>query len=467
MEYVLVVPPKLAKSSYEILIKHKCVARPWHLEGRYGSRTHRISETEVGIPVISEEVLIQESQQSNSLRQLLENDQVRIVYKAYHVSTSRCLAPPPPVDARIHPELAPAEATFYPNVEIIQLGSFTYAELFAGIGGFGVALESLGGKCVFCSELDDKARLVYQQNFPSTPKDRIFGDIYQVSNDQLPKQLDLLVGGFPCQPFSAMGNQPGLSCPKGHLFLEIVRVLCLSRPKAFLLENVQGLLKMSDTLAVIVQSLEDCGYKVSMEVCDSRGLTAQSRKRLFIVGMRSPEFALFEFPHVPDLQLRAKDFLEYDLEDENLNVSDLQLQRLVEEKYWKCSHLAWPQVVCRTLVSHYGNSISKGESQLVPCRNRNPRRFSPRECARLMGFPNSFCLPPIIQSQSPKQLLMSHYKQQYRMLGNAVCPPLICAIAGAILEQTNIPNNGIMTWAEFGRLKAVEISTKSLKLDRK
>ena len=148
------------------------------------------------------------------------------------------------VDGRIHPEKETKQSTENVNTSIgvdelsatKKKSLFTYAELFAGIGGFGVALEALGGECVFMSELEDHIRALYCHNFETK---NVHGDIYEVTDSEFPKSLDLLVGGFPCQPFSALGSQSGFSCEKGRgqLYLEIVRMLGVSRPKAFLLEN--------------------------------------------------------------------------------------------------------------------------------------------------------------------------------------------------------------------------------------
>ena len=398
--------------------------------------------------------------------------------------------------------------------------------MFAGIGGFGIALEALGGRCVFCSELDELCRMVYATNLlhhhhsssnsnnnntqDRTSQSIMHGDIYKVPDEAFPKPgtLDLLVGGFPCQPFSSLGQQPGLDCPDGHLFLQIVRVLRISQPSTFLLENVPGLLQMTDTVKVIVQALEDCGYYVTMEICDARCLTATTRKRLYIVGLRrqpsssplppppqqqdqQPNISAtkssihtnprvssgdpFQFPYIPDLGLRARDVIDYellDVDDEDLlRISDEQLHRLNTEKYWKPAHLAWPNTIIDTLVSHYGKSIARGHSQLVPGSARslsnnkctgsattssNPRRFTPRECARLMGFPNSYILPP---STNVHQCPMAYNKEWYQMFGNAVCPPIIAAIAGAVLDRCPDHVRAAQTdWIEFGRTIAVQLA---------
>ena len=297
------------------------------------------------------------------------------------------------------------------------------------------------------SELEDHLRRLYHHNFVTLPNlfrkqtdgDEkkssdidipIHGDIYQVPDTSFPictsidsdsPSLDLLVGGFPCQPFTALGQQPGLNCPKaGNLFLEIVRVLRVSKPKAFLLENVPGLVGMDETFKIIVSALEDEGYYVTSEVCSARGLTATGRKRLFLVGLRRVESEdnvegkqqKFEFPFVPDLGLTFRDVLDYDnLPPEELDIlrlSDSTLDQLLNNKRWRPSRLAWPNIKGDTLTSHYGNAVGRGESQLVPCKAPHPpRRLSIREMARMMGFPNSYeFLPP-----GPRQSPMAYRKE--------------------------------------------------------
>lgn len=564
MEWVMVVPPQFTKSAYATLVATQCVPRPWHLEGRYGSRTHPyVANTDVCtgttitsdatvdttvtldltkpiqnekcrnkmcIPVISASVVETAAAVfryyddkdddnniiSNSNDKILRRDLwvllhetpgVELVYTDF-VESKRAHEPPD-VDARIHPERAPLSVDSFDETVIFQtselptspsvgiktprndVASFTYAELFAGIGGFGVALEALGGKCVFVSEIEESCRDVYLANFSLSPQ-IVHGDIYQVDERDLPVSLDLLVGGFPCQPFSAMGEQPGLSCPKGHLFLEIVRVLSVSRPLAFILENVPGLLQLPETLQIIVQALEDVGYDLTMEVCDARGLTATSRKRLFIVGFRrkqksatnvgddvsvdqlvKSETTGFYFPYMPDLGFRARDVLSYDplsVEEEDLlRVTNAQLDRLNREKYWRPAHLAWPNVVIDTLVSHYGTSVARGHTQLVPasCNTKaisastlhsgNPRRFTPRECARIMGFPATFAIP---DKQNEGQDDMARTKELYSMFGNAVCPPVIAAIAGAVLDRCPeiISYRDHKDWVAWGRKTAVRLA---------
>ena len=243
-----------------------------------------------------------------------------------------------------------------------------------------------------------------------------------------------------------MSTQPGFNCEKGRglLFQQIVRVLDISKPRAFLLENVPGLRDMEETFQHILGSFQAAGYQVFTEVCSSRGLTATSRKRLFFFGFRNDiGVDSFELSFVPDLQIKAENVLDYDAmphEDlEVLRLSDDTMNRLINCGRWRPHSLAWPNTCCDTITSHYGNAVGRGESQLVPCyAPNNPRRFSPRECARLMGFPNSYKL---IQ-QKENQSRIAYCKQFYRMFGNAVCPPLIASLAGCVLDQLGLSQDG-------------------------
>lgn len=543
-ENILVVPQRLTKHAQKILFPLRASPLSYHLEGRFGSRTHRIDENHMGIPLLdSIGMILDLASRHSELDDLIHHtDDVRICHNLYMPPPRHRAREPPEIDGRIHPErqqsiaINDSSITESPTSSFLsspptsttppssQSPLFTYAELFAGMGGFGVALDALGGRCVFCSELEEHLRAVYRHNFVTLPNHRqqqqeeeeeqrgrngnteqdpppifdipIFGDIYQVDNSDFPQSLDLLVGGFPCQPFSALGEQPGLDCPRnrGNLFQQIVRCLNASRPKAFLLENVPGLLTMTETYKIIVQALADAGYDVMTEVCSSRGLTATGRKRLFFVGLRKTDdrptstkrdeyidgnvshkvdgscstpsdltpTKAFDFPFVPDLRIRSRDVLDYDdlpaEELEILRLSDDTFEQLLNGGHWRAHNLAWPNKSCETLISHYGNAVGRGESQLVPCSApHNPRRFSVRECARLMGFPNSYEFLEPRQHQSP----MGYRKEHYRMIGNAVCPPLVAALAGAVLNHIQFdddPSLNEWDWIQRGRDVAIQLA---------
>ncbi len=490
-EWVLHIPPRLTKSAYQILLSCNAAPRQWHLEGRFGSRTHVVEKGKInGIPILYNEEqmkkMIESSNNHNTeLEELINTDGVSIVEKEF-VQNHRTRQLVPTVDARIHPELEP-EGYEIPSIKPICTDakyshgahSFTYAEMFGGIGGFGVGLEALGGKCVFYSEIDEQCRETYKLNFPETETSCIHGDIYDVQDSELPRNLDLLVAGFPCQPFSNLGDQPGFQCEKGRgqLFLQIVRVLEISRPKAFLLENVPGLLSMKDTLDVILKAFRGAGYKVYAEVCSAAGLTATVRKRLFFVGIRndlakSESEGTYQFPYIPDLKLSAQNILDYD----TLDKSEANILKLSPETFdqlrksrWKPHHLAWPNKKCDTLTSHYGNAVGRGDSQLVPSSSPNPpRRFSVRECARIMAFGNFKFV-----SARHDQGEMAYRKQCYRMLGNAVCPPLIAALAGSVLDAIDVQMSddvdvktkaaATSCWTEKGRDVAIQLACQSLR----
>jgi len=491
-EWVIHIPPRLTKSAYQVLLACHAVPRQWHLEGRFGSRTHVVEKGITnGIPILySEEQMKNIALRDVELKDLLNTEGVSIVENDF-IQNHRTKNVEPEIDARVHPELEPKG---YKTPNITQTckiekqngdAAFTYAEMFAGIGGFGVALEALGGKCVFYSELLTECRETYKLNFPHTNDSCIHGDIYEVPDSTFPRHLDLLVAGFPCQPFSNLGEQPGFNCEKGrgHLFLQIVRALNLSQPKAFLLENVPGLLGMKDTLDVIVKAFCGAGYKVNAEVCSARGLTATGRKRLFFVGIRQDLFieeieaastakessldaSCYRFPYIPDLKLCSHDILDYNtldrLETDILTLTEETFEQLSKNSRWKPHQLAWPNKHCDTLTSHYGNAVGRGDSQLVPSPSHHPpRRFSVRECARIMGFPNSFKFVAAQNGQGE----MAYRKQCYRMLGNAVCPPLIAALAGSALDAAGVKmdRDSIISWTQQGLDVAIMLSSAALR----
>ena len=460
VEPVLVVPRRLTQSANATLLAHNCVGRKWHLESRYGSRTFAVGNDRMGLPLLPQmarKILatITHSVDKNlwgpDLQELMATEQVEIMYMP--VPTPKFVDKLETIDdATMHADRKPVFLPMKLRNELLERKSdhlFTFVDLFCGIGGFAVALEAMGGKCVLASEIDEPCRDIYLEN-TNCSMQCCYGDIYNIPESALPKNVDLVVGGFPCQPFSSLGKQPGFSDgTRGLLYTQIVRVLEAVQPNAFLLENVPGLMEMRQSLETIVSALEGAGYNVSVEVCSARGLTAQARKRLFFVGLRkenkNAQNKQFQFPFIPDLGLRARDVIDYCVGEQDgkntdkyefYRVTDSQMDQLLNRsKRWKPARLAWEDKVCDTIDGHYGVTIGKGNSQLVPCVAPNhPRCFTTRECARLMGFPSSFRIP-----SEPKegQGARAHLKKQYLMFGNAVCPPLIAVLAGAVLEESS------------------------------
>ncbi|RQS61252.1 DNA (cytosine-5-)-methyltransferase [Burkholderia sp. Bp8963] len=319
----------------------------------------------------------------------------------------------------------------------MALPKFTFIDLFAGIGGIRKGFEYIGGKCVFTSEWDKFARITYAANHSETEAD-IAGDIWSVPLDVIPDH-DVLVGGFPCQPFSlagvskknAMGRTHGFACDaQGTLFFRVAEILKEKRPAAFMLENVKNLVSHNKghTFRVIQHVLEkELGYHISWKVVDGKRWTPQHRERIYIVGFR--EDVGFEWPDEcawPEpgsvklgsiLEPEAKVDAKYVLTDKLWNY--LQAYR---DKHSKAGNGFGCSVVTRnettrTLSARY----HKDGSEILVHRGPglNPRRLTPRECARLMGFEDNFVLPV-----SDTQL--------YRQFGNSVVVPAVQAVASAM-----------------------------------
>lgn len=299
--------------------------------------------------------------------------------------------------------------------------SFSFIDLFAGIGGLRIPFDELGGKCVFSSEIDRFARRTYSENFGDEP----FGDITKIKVDSMPR-FDLLLAGFPCQPFSQAGMQLGFEDTRGTLFFNIAEIIKHHKPKAVLLENVKRL-KTHDkgkTYQVIKQTLENLGYTVFAKILAARDFgVPQIRERIYIVALRDSE-KIFEWPTLPRKETRVGDILESEV-DEKYTISD----RLWEgHKRRKKAHQKAGNGFGYSLFtkqSPYTSTISaryyKDGSEILICQGtaKNPRRITPREAARLQGFPENY---RIVVSDT----------QSYKQFGNSVCVPVIRAIANSL-----------------------------------
>lgn len=315
----------------------------------------------------------------------------------------------------------------------LYLPAFKFIDLFAGIGGTRLAFERAGGKCVFSSEWDKFAALTYEANFGETPA----GDIREIDADAV-ADFDVLVAGFPCQPFSiagvskhtALGVEHGFKHPtQGTLFFEIVRLLRNKRPKAFLLENVKNL-KSHDkgrTFQVILSALrDDLGYNVFHRVIDAKGTVPQHRERTYIVGFR--ESVDFQFPEIEESGPALGEILvthppeKYRLTPHLWNY----LQEYALKHRSKGNGFGFglvnpddPNVVTRTLSARY---YKDGSEILIETGAETPRRLTPRECARLMGFPDDFRIP-VSDTQA------------YKQFGNSVVVPVVETLARSIAKS--------------------------------
>ena len=331
-------------------------------------------------------------------------------------------------------------------------GSFTYIDLFAGIGGFRKGFDSIGGQCVFTSEWNRFSRQTYEANFGDAPP--IAGDITEIAAASIPAH-DVLLAGFPCQPFSIAGvskknalNQPhGFRCEtQGTLFFDVARIIDHHRPAFFLLENVKNLVNHNRgrTFRVICSTLEDeLGYTVHTRVIDARSWVPQHRERIFIAGFRD-EAAGFSFDEMPvpdpttgprlsDI-LHPEDGSEPPEKDYTAGPHAKVLPRYtLSEHLWNYLQayaekhrrkgngfgygLVGPADVARTLSARY---YKDGSEILIRQPGDRPRRLTPRECARLMGFDRP--------GAPPYQIPVSD-TQAYRQFGNAVAVPVVEAIA--------------------------------------
>lgn len=311
---------------------------------------------------------------------------------------------------------------------------FSFIDLFAGIGGFRLALKSLGGQCVFSSEWDNYCKKTYKAWFGEAPE----GDIRKVKPKDIPDH-DILAAGFPCQPFSiagvskknSLGRAHGFKCAtQGTLFFNIASILEAKRPPVALLENVKNLRSHDKgrTWQTIYETLEGLNYKVFFEVIDAATWVPQHRERIYIVCFDKLVFGdnpPFTFPVTPkDNKPRLRDILEakpdskYTLSTHLWNYLVEYARRHKEKGNGFGFGLANLDGVSRTLSARY---FKDGSEILIPQKNRNPRRLTPRECARLMGFDDDL---PIVVSDT----------QAYKQFGNAVVPKVATAIARQIMQ---------------------------------
>ncbi|CAK9040183.1 unnamed protein product [Durusdinium trenchii] len=377
----LVLVPQLVESCYQALAESNCIPRKWHPEGRYGIPIERIDCGDFAgkrfIPLLpgAADRLPQEIQELLKAQKALvvSLNSTKMARNGIEWQPGRDKPVAPPIDART--------ASIPRLDEEIKVPRFGFAELFAGLGGFRVALEALGGECRFASEIERFTRQMYELNFGATSPP-VAGDIREVPDADLP-EVDLLVAGFPCQPFSALGSQPAFEDDKGLLFREIVRVLNASKAKSFLLENVPGLLDCDGGRALqqIQHELQTVGlhdgqpgYAVHVRTANARNLTAQSRKRVFFFGFRKDLEAAqkpFTLPFIPELQLRAGDIFEPESKELDIyELSEEHFEGLKESQKWArrggmTDTLAWEEKVCNTLVAHYGTSPPDEEMRAV------------------------------------------------------------------------------------------------------
>lgn len=313
--------------------------------------------------------------------------------------------------------------------------SFTFIDLFAGIGGMRLAFESAGGRCVYSNEWNKYSQQTYFANFGEQPE----GDITKVDENSIPDH-DVLVAGFPCQPFSiagvskknSLGRETGFQDKtQGTLFFDVCRILKAKRPKAFLLENVKNL-KSHDkgrTFKIIMESLNELKYDVYTAILDGQSYVPQHRERILIVGFdkeRYGESLPFSFDINPkNPKPLMKDILEKSADDK-YTLSDklwLYLQNYAAKHKAAGNGFGYGMAerngISRTLSARY---YKDGSEILIEQKGKNPRRLTPRECARLQGFSDDF---KIVVSDT----------QAYKQFGNSVVVPLMADVAKLIVNR--------------------------------
>lgn len=317
---------------------------------------------------------------------------------------------------------------------------YSFIDLFAGIGGFHIALESMGARCVYANEWDKYAQEVYYNNFNILPD----GDITQVDECNIPDH-DILCAGFPCQAFSISGKQLGFNDCRGTLFFDIARIIKAKKPKVVFMENVKNFASHDNgkTLAVIKTTMNELGYSIYYAVLNAVNYgIPQNRERIYMVCFREDlNINYFKFPEPFKLTRHVEDFLLCDelTKDLIVNRTDVYYNNIVDDKYSNKSirlgtvnkggqgeRIYSVKGIAITFSAYGGGVFAKTGGYLI---NGKPRKLHPRECARLMGYPDSFMI-------SPKNT------QAYKQLGNSV---VIDVIQYILIEIRNALDGNMAT----------------------
>jgi DNA (cytosine-5)-methyltransferase 1 len=320
------------------------------------------------------------------------------------------------------------------------LSGMTFIDLFAGLGGFRLALESLGAKCVYSNEWDEAVQRVYEDNFGDLPE----GDITQVDEVTIPDH-DILCAGFPCQAFSISGKQKGFEDSRGTLFFDVARIVREKKPKVVFMENVKNFATHDNghTLEVVRNTMEELGYTFNQKVLNAVDFgVPQKRERIYMVCFRNDlGVSDFSYPKPFGLKRHVEDFL---LNDENMveslyvsrpdtyfndtkdtQYSDKSIRLGIVNKGGQGERIYSTKGIAITLSAYGGGVFAKTGGYLI---NGRTRRLHPRECARIMGYPDTY-------------KISSSYNQAYKQFGNSVVIDVLQLIAveiGNSLEKVTI-----------------------------
>ena len=308
-----------------------------------------------------------------------------------------------------------------------------FIDLFAGVGGFRIAFESQKAQCVFSSEWDKFSQITYQANFGEKPE----GDITLINSKKIPNH-DILTAGFPCQPFSNAGLKKGFEDTRGTLFYDVARIINDKKPSMVLLENVKGFVNHNKgkTLRVVLETLDELGYNTTYKVLNAKDFgIPQNRERIFIVGVNRKKMGKigFEFPDPLNKKTTLGQILEKN-PDVKYTISNKLWQghkRRLKEHKLKGNGFGYGMF---NEESTHTNTISAryykdGSEILINQEKKNPRMLTPREAARLQGFPENFTIP-VSDTQA------------YRQFGNSVAIPVVKEIAKKMLYLIENPEKG-------------------------
>ena len=308
---------------------------------------------------------------------------------------------------------------------------FKFIDLFCGLGGFRLAFEEIGGKCVFSSDIDESVQKTYELNFGEIP----YGDITKIETNNIPAH-DILCAGFPCQPFSTAGKRLGFEDTRGTLFFDVARILNEKRPASFILENVKGLINHDNghTLEVILNTLNKIGYDYKHTILNAKDYNVpQNRERWYCVGFRKEyksKFSNFEFPMKEKLIKKLSDIIEQDIDITDYIVSKAckkNIKTFIEKKAIDIT----PQTLaydirpsrCHFIKGDISNCLTAkmgtGGSNVAVIVAQN-RKLTERECLRIMGFPDNYKI--------------GKGYQIYKQIGNSVAVPVIYKIARELVK---------------------------------
>ena len=314
-----------------------------------------------------------------------------------------------------------------------KLKGMTFIDLFAGLGGFRLALESYGARCVYSSEWDKAAQEVYASNFGEIPD----GDITKVSEYTIPNH-DILCAGFPCQAFSISGKQKGFEDSRGTLFFDVARIVKCKRPKIVFMENVKNFAShdKGNTLMVVENTMEELGYDFYYSVLNSVNYgIPQKRERIYMVCFRKDlHINRFDFPRPIPLSRHVEDLLindEPEVADLYVDRPDIYMKDITDDKYsdkpirlgivnkgGQGERIYSTKGIAITLSAYGGGVFAKTGGYLV---NGRPRRLHPRECGRIMGYPDTY-------------KISKNKNQAYKQFGNSVVIDVLQLIVGQIAD---------------------------------